>query len=495
MEESKLINNKELLGKCIKKGDDIEEKAENFHKLVSGLKDNFSSYKTTINDGATKIMQMIETLNSLAKVFDQYFNANDISKGYDELKAKIKKWGILQEEYEKSYNEAINKDDTDIASEESKELIGKYEISLEVKRDKLMKEIDDYNKLIITENKSKKSKIDCILDNLNSIIRTTVKIENEIKEKNKGYDNIFEKDSNEIANPIQDLEKMLFYLDTANNEWILYDTSYITNYCQIKIETKLNHCAHLVKVNNSIYVTGGTNSQSNPLANGYVFNLKGDLTQGTPIADMVYPKKYHTLINANDREIISIGGEGFYYCINQCESYDIKSDKWKEIPKLNEGKKCVTACMCNNSIYCFGGVIGIYSTDTIEKLEYPLNDKSKWDIIHVADSIYNIYSAGICSLDSKIFIFGGNTKNMYIFDLKNLKFDLITKEIQRICSFRDSTYILDEKEINILGSNKKMLTILTKNFDNSFRTLEGVSNSSSYLSSYSPKKSSSMIST
>lgn len=75
-----------------------------------------------------------------------------------------------------------------------------------------------------------------------------------------------------------------------------------------------------------------------------------------------------------DSDSISVASSVFEtevprYCIAECELYDIKNNKWIELPQLTVKKSNTSVCQLEGSsvVYCFGGWNGKNSVNSIEK--------------------------------------------------------------------------------------------------------------------------------
>ncbi|CAI2359765.1 unnamed protein product [Moneuplotes crassus] len=96
-------------------------------------------------------------------------------------------------------------------------------------------------------------------------------------------------------------------------------------------------------------------------------------------------KSVHLPSFARDSDSESVASSVFEtevprYSINECEIYDIKNNKWIELPQLNTKRSNTSVCQLEGSsvVYCFGGWNGKFSINSIERcdISYYLSDDS-----------------------------------------------------------------------------------------------------------------------
>ena len=102
------------------------------------------------------------------------------------------------------------------------------------------------------------------------------------------------------------------------------------------------------------------------------------------------------------------GGE--YPVDDKCELFDTNTNKWMQLPNLNEGRDYHSSCAFNkDTIYVFCG----RDVNSIEKHTIGTN---KWDTITTTGStIGAIENPGLIQLNNdEIFIFGGYYGRRYV---------------------------------------------------------------------------------
>ena len=147
--------------------------------------------------------------------------------------------------------------------------------------------------------------------------------------------------------------------------------------------------------------------------------------------DMKYSKSFTHLINQHEF-IYSIGMIAEGEAGKQCERYDIKRDKWTQIPSLNTSKYLVGGCLFNDIyIYIFGGRTQEGNTKEVEYLNTQLLHTSGWEQVLIDDkSMWAPRRQSACvQIDQhSILVFGSNyplSKNSFLFT----PFDAMFKKV------------------------------------------------------------------
>ena len=172
----------------------------------------------------------------------------------------------------------------------------------------------------------------------------------------------------------------------------------------------------VTQVADRVYFTGGGNYLDSNI------EYTESTGQATKKAIMSVGKKWHTTVVLNDKEFIVIGGySNIYKHLNVCEKYNSMRDIWEDVPKLNECKQSVAACLVEKKeIFAFGGYSGVRH-NTVEHLNISPMDEA-WTIIKLEnEDILPPFSCGAASQISmsEILILRGNrTADTFIYSIK-----------------------------------------------------------------------------
>ena len=83
------------------------------------------------------------------------------------------------------------------------------------------------------------------------------------------------------------------------------------------------------------------------------------------ITDMHYERDAHGICSYKDRYIICVGswhGPGS----RTCEIFDVQSQKWSELPQLNDGTCAPGLCVIQDKLYKLGGTSDIGKVEMLD---------------------------------------------------------------------------------------------------------------------------------
>ncbi len=93
-------------------------------------------------------------------------------------------------------------------------------------------------------------------------------------------------------------------------------------------------------------------------------------------------------VNVHTNEIYVAGGYTNGVTTRKCEAYNVATNKWRELPLLNEEKCASSLCVLGGRyLYCFGGFSkadssGAYLLSTIEMLDL-YSQNQKWTTLAI----------------------------------------------------------------------------------------------------------------
>lgn len=112
----------------------------------------------------------------------------------------------------------------------------------------------------------------------------------------------------------------------------------------------------------------------------------------TPLPPMQVPRENHSIVNFNQRVLVT--GGGTESAISHCEM--LNDDKWEQIPGLNKPRHWHSSIFHLDAVYVFGGL----QCKSIEKLQ------GKWELLNV-ELPWNINRIGLAPISNRILIVGG----------------------------------------------------------------------------------------
>jgi hypothetical protein len=167
-----------------------------------------------------------------------------------------------------------------------------------------------------------------------------------------------------------------------------------------------------VEVGGKIYLFGGANED---LSKQYSVVLELDLSNEDFVKkrNMKERRMGHSATSIEPNFVFVTGGVNAKGTMKECEKYNSKTNKWAEIPPLNEAKCCHSVTSFNlNLLYCFGGCRNLELSkpfSSIEKFNIEIN--SSWDMMWLQSNEGWTPRTSIgciqASFDS-ILLFGGN---------------------------------------------------------------------------------------
>ncbi len=172
----------------------------------------------------------------------------------------------------------------------------------------------------------------------------------------------------------------------------------------------------LTQVGERLYLTGG----GQYLDTNYEYvESTGQMTKKAP---MSLGKKWHSTVVIDRNEFVTLGGyNNTYKHLNVCERYLTERDTWVDMPKLNESKQSMAACLFEKKeIYVFGGYSGSRHK-TIEMLVIsPMAEE--WVVIKPeTEGILPPFSCGAAaqiSMSEILILRGNSTHDSYIYSTK-----------------------------------------------------------------------------
>ena len=252
---------------------------------------------------------------------------------------------------------------------------------------------------------------------------------------------------------VQDNNKISYILKPKNNQFGII--SFSTNLKEIKLE---NFDENIITTNNldkyspefsaycnsnnSLFISGGVDKKRKPLNDFWIINYNYNNSNSDKGSyeikniKMPYEKKEHSMIyNKLDDTIIIVGGND-----KKCFIYDIKSDKFLDLPGTND--ICIKPALIikNNYLYVFD------SFERKKKFFEKLNLEKKENFEKFSPKGYSLNNNkyfGICesnNVDNIIFCGGERTgTNTIIYEIKNNNL-LKTKGKDINCKLDDKTF-------------------------------------------------------
>ena len=161
----------------------------------------------------------------------------------------------------------------------------------------------------------------------------------------------------------------------------------------------------------SIYLIGGVDMVNSNLSSAKTYLYREDINGFVRKNNLIIPREAFSLIYVNGKIFVIGGITSGKGVISDCEVYDIESDEWKMIERLNTRACQVAICSFKNKyIYKFGGLEskskeGAKHSESIEK--YIIRE-NKWIVIKPKIKDF-ILSAAVQINNNQMFIFGGVT--------------------------------------------------------------------------------------
>ena len=219
--------------------------------------------------------------------------------------------------------------------------------------------------------------------------------------------------------------------------------------------------------NNQFYVIGGSSGDWLEQAwdNCYVVEEETGLMHNIP--SMITPRANPAVVfNEDYSKIFVVGGDlDKYNTLNSCELYEIDTNIWIQIPKLNIARSNSSLIWFNNLLYCFGGYNKDLKNDwclnTIERISLIDGfDSRNWNLMNITlpqprsnwwvikeskDSIlilggwFKIFQKSIFRMSN----WSNNFDIPYIYELNDL-------ELEKPDIFTANTIAIDQ-EVNVLS--------------------------------------------
>nr|XP_002121338.1 kelch-like protein 24 isoform X1 [Ciona intestinalis] len=164
----------------------------------------------------------------------------------------------------------------------------------------------------------------------------------------------------------------------------------------------------VVSLGYEIYLTGGT---VNGKATNKVTVFYTYLNKWVKLSNMLVPRYHHTCTAIGDM-IYAVGGTNGSRCLDDVERYRSDVDKWEKIEKLVHAIKCPAVATHKEKLYVFGGFTDSYVISQSIQV-YTIPDKT-WTII--SSSMIDYTCAHAAPINSKIFLLGGGSKIVKIYD-------------------------------------------------------------------------------
>ena len=167
----------------------------------------------------------------------------------------------------------------------------------------------------------------------------------------------------------------------------------------------------IVTPEGNIYLIGGADMKNNHLSSARTYVYREDINTLVRKSNLLIPREAFSLVYVLGKIFVIGGITAGKGVLNDCEVYDIHSDEWRTIDKLN--MRACQAAVCsfkNKYIYKFGGLEskskeGARYSENIEKYFIKEN---KW--ISIKPKIKDfILSAAVQINNNQMFIFGGVT--------------------------------------------------------------------------------------
>lgn len=162
-------------------------------------------------------------------------------------------------------------------------------------------------------------------------------------------------------------DKLVYMKRPYDSALLVYD--FKTNKIkQIKWNKNQGENCRVTQINNFAYLTGGVIYNKRAFTTCYIVDL--NYSKFLKISDMKFPKFNHGVVSIKNSYIYTLGGQTPKRFLKVVERYDIKKDKWLQIPSLNEEKGGVCGMQINERfIYSFFGIGDNIRMFAIEKFE------------------------------------------------------------------------------------------------------------------------------
>ena len=219
-----------------------------------------------------------------------------------------------------------------------------------------------------------------------------------------------------------------------------------------------------IELGGNIYLVGG-HEHPTTLKNTYIsYKKNGEFEEISP---MKAPRARHTLVSLYPHYIYAIGGfdREKNTQLSSCEVLDVRSQSWSDAPQLLKPRCDIGGCSFNNAyIYIFGGEYeGNYPVDDIEFLDCSLN--TSWTSIstQLQHNLFpEINSVACAQIDShNIIIYGGyvsggSQDKSFIFDLNTMKIRELKTKLKNRERFENSNPVIYEDKIYNIGDQKNI---------------------------------------
>eukprot|EP00826_Nyctotherus_ovalis_P015264 TRINITY_DN14324_c0_g1_i5.p1 TRINITY_DN14324_c0_g1~~TRINITY_DN14324_c0_g1_i5.p1 ORF type:complete len:301 (-),score=54.60 TRINITY_DN14324_c0_g1_i5:113-1015(-) len=252
-------------------------------------------------------------------------------------------------------------------------------------------------------------------------------------------------------------EEYIHYLSKNRRNWrlILYtlkDKAFTT----LKIEDSeiVKKCESVI-VNGKIYCTGGSSKSNSVSDEVCVISFQKKSASVRHLSSMNYSRYKHTFISISLNCLLVMGGVGSKSkAVLDCETYNIFSNRWSRMGKLNHPRtSAAAACLNGKVVYIFGGLKGINTSQFVEYMKVGDN-RSEWKVVDVKVSeeclqVRRLWCTQVSS--SEIILFWKS--ETAIFDTKANKFVLDKDQTNQ-------EYTLPDKREEIRKYGDKIAMIL-----------------------------------
>ena len=253
------------------------------------------------------------------------------------------------------------------------------------------------------------------------------------KQTNEIYEQQMEEE--ELKGPIYNV---VCNIITSSNQVVIYNVD-LDTIMRVKAQFSVTHgishfldeCAW-VNLNNKVYILGGMNDFNETTKIFLEYNpIKNSIRR---LPDSNYTHSRHSLFAYNN-EIFAVGGDRL-----ECEKYNIISNEWINLPKLEFKQIYPVLYVHNNILYSFFGIDqNTKKTDNAQKLNLN-NKRSKWVRLPYNRNGCNlhVYGCGITKISENCILFLGGMddegirQNAIQFDFSNY-------------TASETNYILEEK--------------------------------------------------
>jgi N-acetylneuraminic acid mutarotase len=179
------------------------------------------------------------------------------------------------------------------------------------------------------------------------------------------------------------------------------------------------------------------------------------------LANMFVARANHAMEAIGKQHLYVFGGTNSSGYLDSCEEYDIETNNWRMVARLNEKKKWMSACTFNSRyLYSFGGCVSDKNEVSKEIECFDTTDRSAkiWEVIKLAagDSLLKgAFFIGTMNIsNSYILLFGGVAKaeddSCVVFEPVKRKLEK-QKGLLKHDSFYRTKYGVSGKEYAIVG--------------------------------------------